>query len=94
MDHGSYMMITEGMSVKGTEGHLGSVVSMVGDINMDVFRGIMVSHGIMGKHTFIPSDVITGVTDHDVEVNLSHSEFDRLPSEAPVATSPTGKLPS
>lgn len=81
MERGSYMLIAPGMPVVGVDGTIGNVDEVVADSGVDVFRGIVVSHGILTqKRALIPPDDITGVTDREVDVRLSKADFDRLPS--------------
>jgi uncharacterized protein YrrD len=80
MERGSYMLITPGMPVVGVDGTIGNVAEVVADSDMDVFRGIVVSHGVLSpKRAFLASDDITAVTDKEVDVRLSKADFDRLP---------------
>jgi len=74
------MLISPGMPVVGVDGTIGSVAEVVADSNMDVFRGIVVSHGMLTpKRVFIGSDEITGVTEKEVDVSISKADFDRMP---------------
>ena len=80
MERGSYMLISPGMPVVGVDGTIGSVAEVVADSGMDVFRGIVVSHGMISpKRVFIMSDDITSVTDTEVDVRLSIADFERMP---------------
>ena len=80
MEQGSYMLINPGMAVYGTDGHLGSVSEVVADAGVDVFRGIVVSHGLLAAHrAFVPAEYVVSVVDDKVNVSLSRQEFDRLP---------------
>lgn len=80
MEQGSYMLIERGMTVQGTDGELGTVSEVVADVGADVFRGIVLSHGLLlTKHVFVPSGNIVSVGDRIVQVNLSRSEADHLP---------------
>jgi uncharacterized protein YrrD len=83
MERGSYMLITLGMPVVGTDGTLGTVAEVAADTGLDVFHGIVVSHGLLSlRHTFVAPGGITSVTDDGVVVRLTRSEFDALPSDA------------
>lgn len=82
MERGSYMLISPGMPVVGTDGSIGSVAEVVADEGVDVFRGIVVTHGMLApKRVFVAGDEITGVTDREVDVRISRADFDRLPVE-------------
>lgn len=81
MEQGSYLMIERGMTVRGTEGDLGTVAEVVADTGADIFRGIVLSHGLLlPKHVFVPAEKVIGVDSRSVQVNLSKSEAEQLPS--------------
>jgi uncharacterized protein YrrD len=81
METGSYMLITRGMTVQGTDGELGTVSEVVADTGVDVFRGIVLAHGLFGaKHGFITADAVISVEQSTVHVRLSKSEAEQLPA--------------
>lgn len=72
------------MIVRGTDGDLGKVAEVVADEGVDVFRGIVLAHGLFSaKHGFIPAESIVSVEQNVVHVSLNKTEADDLP--APVA---------
>ena len=82
MERGSYMMITPGMSVRGVDGTIGNVAEVVADTGVDVFRGIVVTHGLLSpKRVMISADDIVSVDEREVDVRLSKDEFDHLTPE-------------
>jgi len=90
MQQGSYMLITPGMAVYGTDGHLGTVTEVVADAGVDVFRGIVVSHGILAHKAFVHGDAVISVIGERVELSLSKAEFDQLPPpQTPTPIAPT-----
>lgn len=79
MEQGSYLLIEPGMTVQGTDGDLGSVKEVVADAGVDIFRGIVLSHGLLlPRHVFVPADKITGVVGRTVQINLSKSAAEQL----------------
>jgi uncharacterized protein YrrD len=83
METGSYMLIERGMTVRGTDGDLGKVAEVVADEGVDVFRGIVLAHGLFsGRHGFIPADRVVSVEQSIVHVSLSKAEADDLPPPA------------
>lgn len=89
MEQGSYLLIERGMTVQGTEGDLGTVAEVVADAGADIFRGIVLSHGLLlPKHVFVPAGNIVGVAGRRVQVNLSKSEADQLPPPTVPSPSP------
>ena len=84
METGSYMLIETGMTVRGTDGDLGTVSEVVADAGVDVFRGIVLAHGLFGvKHGFIPGDQVLSVEQNVVHVSLSKTEAEHLPAPTP-----------
>lgn len=87
MQEGSYLLIERGMPVRGTDAELGTVAQVVADAGVDVFRGIVLTHGFLPPHqSFIAADAITAVTGGSVYVSLSRSQAEQLPP--PSAASP------
>jgi uncharacterized protein YrrD len=81
MEAGSYLLIERGMTVRGTDGDLGSVVEVVADEGVDVFRGIVLGHGLFSaKRGFVHADRVVRVEQNVVHVSLSKTEADQLPS--------------
>ena len=74
------MMISRGMTVRGTDGDLGTVEEVVADTGVDVFRGIVLAYGFLStKHVFVPAENVVSVEQNTVQVSLSKSEADQLP---------------
>lgn len=83
METGSYMMIRRGMTVRGTDGDLGTVAEVVADTGVDIFRGIVLAHGFLStKQAFVPAQNIISVEQNVVAVGLSKSEAEQLPPPA------------
>ena len=77
------MLIAPGMTVEGTDGHLGTVSDVVADAGVDVFRGIVFTHGFLSTiHAFVPAENVVSVEQNRVRVSLSKSEAEQLPSPA------------
>ncbi len=81
MEAGSYMLIERGMTVRGSDGDLGTVAEVVADESVDIFRGIVVAHGFLGaKHGFVPGERVVSVEQNIVSVSLSKTELEQLPA--------------
>lgn len=79
METGSYMMISRGMTVQGTDEDLGTVAEVVADENIDVFRGIVLAHGFLPtKQGFVPAEKVLRVEQNKVYVGLTKSEAEQL----------------
>jgi uncharacterized protein YrrD len=83
------MVISPGMAVNATDGHAGSVVEVVADTDLDVFRGIVVSHGLLStQRAFVPAEAVAAVTDNAVELTWSKDQISHAPD--PRTTTTTG----
>jgi uncharacterized protein YrrD len=83
MEQGSYMLIQRGMIVRGTDGDVGTVAQVVADAGVDVFRGLVISHGLLLPHQgFLSADHVVSVIDNVVQVDISKSDAGKLPSAA------------
>jgi len=81
MEAGSYMLIERGMTVQGTDGGLGTVAEVVADEGLDIFRGIVLAHGLFGlKQAFIPGERVIRVEQNIVYVSLLKTEAEQLPA--------------
>jgi len=81
MEAGSYMLIERGMTVRGADGDLGTVAEVVADEGVDVFRGIVLAHGLFGlKQAFVPGEQVVRVEQNVVYVRLSRTEAEQLPA--------------
>ena len=57
---------------------VGKVSKIVGDPTADVFTGLAVSKHLIGTPKFVPSERVTGIWPHRVEIDLTEDEVDRL----------------
>ena len=57
---------------------IGKVSKVVGDPTADVFTGLAVSKGLLGKPKFVPSERVTGIWPSRVEIDMTQDEFERL----------------
>jgi hypothetical protein len=85
MKEGSYFAIRPGMAVIGDEGRIGSVSEVVGDTTVDIFRGIVVSHGLTSQHAFVDQAHVVAVVGDEVQVDLSADDLDALPDAPRIA---------
>lgn len=73
------MLIEPGMTVQGTDGTIGTVAEVVADENVDVFRGLVVIHGLLlHKRLFVPAEHVIAVAGSVISLDLSKVEADRL----------------
>jgi uncharacterized protein YrrD len=67
------------------DGHaLGTVAEVVGDYDADVFTGLAVAKGLLGRPKFVPAERVLGIWPSRIEVDVTPDEFDALSEhEAP-----------
>ncbi len=86
MTQGSYLLIARGMTVRGTDGDLGTVADVIADESVDVFRGIVLAHGLplLTSPGFIAAERVVSVVDDVVQVDLGKADVaDLLPPAKP-----------
>jgi len=57
---------------------VGKVSKVVGDATADVFTGLAVSKGVIGKPKFVPSERVAGIWPSRIEIDLTKDDFERL----------------
>jgi len=80
MEQGSYMLIEPGMAVHGVDGHVGTVSEVVADTGVDVFRGLVVAHGMILTHkALVPAEAVVSVANDIVTISMTKAHFEALP---------------
>jgi hypothetical protein len=85
----SWLLIEPGWKVLDADGeHVGQVEQVVGD--RDIFSGVAVSAGLLGKPRFAPADLVEEITEGSIRLSVSGDAVDRLDEyePAPPETSP------
>jgi uncharacterized protein YrrD len=63
----AWTVMEPGWLVRDTEGkQLGKVAEVRGDVELDIFDGITVSSGLLGKAEYVSADRIAGIFDGEV----------------------------
>lgn len=64
-------MIEPGWKVVAADGtEVGKVEELVGDTGKDIFNGLSVSTGFLGKPKYVPAERVREITDGRVELDL------------------------
>ena len=81
----SWFLIEKGWKVTGSDdAELGRVQEVLGDSNADIFDGLAVVPGLLGKTRYVPAEVVGEIVVEDVRLTIGADEFERLdPYEAP-----------
>lgn len=80
----AWLLIESGWAVVDRDGEsVGRVREIVGDTGKDIFSGLNVSTGLLGKARIVPSERVRLITEGRVELDLTKDEVDRLEEYEP-----------
>jgi hypothetical protein len=95
----SWFVIEAGWKVVDAEGEdVGSVDEVVGDSGDDIFNGLSVSTGLLGRPVYVPSEQVGQITQGRVELKLTKDqvhhldEFEEPPTSAEIEPEAAGVL--
>lgn len=72
-------MIERGWKVVAADGsEVGKVEEIVGDTGSDIFNGLSISTGLLGKPKYVPAERVREITEGCVELDLSTDAVDNL----------------
>jgi hypothetical protein len=73
----SWLVIERGWRVVGCDGdEIGQVEDIVGDTGADIFNGLAMRHGALGRRRYVPSERVTEI--HENVVTLDVGDLDEL----------------
>lgn len=85
----SWLLIEPGWDVVDSEGSgVGQVEEVVGD--RDIFSGLAVSSGLLGKPRWVPAELVAEITEGRVRLTVSGDAVDQLGEHEPGAPPATG----
>jgi hypothetical protein len=80
----SWLVLEPGHKVVTTDGdELGQVQEVLGDSVADIFDGITVTTGLLGKPLYVPSELVGSIDTEAIRLTLSTTEVDRLEEYTP-----------
>ena len=80
----AWIMIEPGWDVVGRgDERLGAVQETVGDPNIDIFDGLLVTTGVGGRPRYAPAEHVTAIYVGRVELDLDGDSLAGLAEEAP-----------
>ena len=72
-------MIEPGWEVVDAKGEtLGKVEEVVGDPERDIFDGLNVATGVLGRARYVPAERVAEIREGQVALDLTEAEVDRL----------------
>jgi hypothetical protein len=81
----SWFVVERGWAVVGSDGaKLGTVDEVLGDSSLDIFDGLAVASGVLGKPRYVPAELVAEIVEGSVWLSIAGDEFGRLDEyEAP-----------
>ena len=75
----SWFVVERGWPVVDADGEeLGSVDEVIGDADSDIFNGLSVSTGLLGRPRYVSAERVREIVEGRVALDLDRAEFDRL----------------
>lgn len=83
----SWFVVERGWEVVGSdESKLGTVEEVLGDPEHDIFDGLSVATGVLGKPRYVPAELVQEIVEGSVHLSIGRDEVGRLDEyEAPRA---------
>ena len=79
----SWFLIEPGWNVVGSGGEqVGTVQEVLGDSSRDIFDGLAVTPGLLGKTRYVPAERVGEIVEGEVRLLLGKDEFERLDEHA------------
>ena len=75
----SWFVIERGWEVLGSdESKLGTVEEVLGDPEHDIFDGLSVATGMLGKPRYVPAELVQEIVEGSVHLSIGQDEGERL----------------
>ena len=75
----SWFVVERGWEVVGSDGSkLGTVEEVLGDPEHDIFDGLSVATGLLGKPRYVPAELVQQIVEGSVRISIGQDEADRL----------------
>ena len=75
----SWFVVKRGWEVVGSdESKLGTVEEVLGDQELDIFDGLSVATGVLGKPRYVPAELVQEIVEGGVHLSIGQDEADRL----------------
>ena len=83
-DPTSWLMVEPGHPVAAPDGEeVGKVDEVLGDNTADIFDGLAVATGVMGKPKYVPSELVASIDTDAVRLTIGKDELERLEEYTP-----------
>jgi PRC-barrel domain len=79
MSEVAWLVIEPGWKVVASDGtEIGKVHEIIGDTGDDIFDGLAVSSGVLGKPRYVPSEQVKSITEGRIELDISPADAEKL----------------
>lgn len=84
----SWLVVEPGWKVVASDGsEVGHVDEIVGDTGKDIFNGLAVSTGLLGKPKYVPAEQVTEIVEGEVRLGVSGDAVESLDDHDPAPPS-------
>jgi hypothetical protein len=82
----SWIVLERGHPVVAMDGEeVGKLEDVLGDSVADIFDGLTVSTGLLGKPKYVPAELVASIDTEAVRLTISEADFERLDEYTPPA---------
>jgi hypothetical protein len=75
----SWLLVERGWAVVGHDGkEIGRVEQVLGDEEKDIFDGLAVATGLLGKPRYVPAERVSSIVEGRVTLDLAKNDVARL----------------
>jgi hypothetical protein len=83
-DPASWLVVEPGWKVVTADGaEVGRVEEVVGDTGEDIFNGLAVSTGLLGKPKYVPAERVAEIVEGEIRLDLPSSAVEHLDDHDP-----------
>lgn len=80
----AWLVIEHGWKVVAADGtEVGKVEEIIGDTGKDIFNGLSISTGLLGKPKYLPSERVQRITEGRIELDVPAAAIDGLDDHDP-----------
>ena len=80
----AWLVIERGWKVVSADGtEVGKVEEIIGDTGKDIFNGLSISTGLLGKPKYLPAERVRLITEGRIELDVPADAVDRLDDHDP-----------
>jgi uncharacterized protein YrrD len=77
-------VIEPGWTVVGRDGgEIGRVVEIVGDTGEDIFNGLAVASGLLGRTKYVPAERVAEIVEGEIRLDVPSDRINQLKDHGP-----------